>query len=226
MPRRHFMLPTRLMAGFLAALAFTAVALVAAPAAQAVTNPPYHRHVVRISNSDGRLETFNTDANGETWHHWNTPDGSRTPDYSLGGDAISGSPGLTKDASGKVHAFVVGTDHAVWVNWQRTASNRTSYGTTWTKMGGYLTSNVYAITNANSKMEIFARGGNGALYTKYQTATGPWSAWTSLGGNITSFPSAEAQADGGVKVIAFGTDGELYSIERPGAGCCWGTWQQ
>ena len=61
-------------------------------------------------------------------------------------------------------------------------------------------------SNKDGRLEVFARGNDGALWHIWQTAphAGPWSAWTSLGGDITSDPEVAAERAGWLEVFARG----------------------
>ncbi|GAB3943042.1 hypothetical protein GCM10027614_31100 [Micromonospora vulcania] len=53
----------------------------------------------------------------------------------------------------------------------------------WAGLGGNdLTTDLAVSANADGRLQAFVIGGNGALYSTWQTTTsGPWSAWTNLG---------------------------------------------
>ncbi|MFE2751514.1 hypothetical protein ACFXGA_05870, partial [Actinosynnema sp. NPDC059335] len=67
--------------------------------------------------------------------------------------------------------------------------------------------------NADGRIEVFARGGDGALWHIWQTApNNGWSGWQSLGGYITSPPVVMNNADGRLEVFVVGGDNALWHI--------------
>jgi acylphosphatase len=81
--------------------------------------------------------------------------------------------------------------------------------------------------NSDGRLEVFARGTDGALWHVWQEAphAGPWSGWASLGGVITSDPVAIDNSDGRLEVFARGTDSAVWHIwqQAPHAGP-WSGW--
>jgi hypothetical protein len=76
-------------------------------------------------------------------------------------------------------------------------------------------------------MEVYSRGGNNALYVRWQTATcGDWSRWASLGGISISYPvwRDKYPSDLRVKIVVCGTDHREWYRLRTGTGS-WGPWQ-
>jgi hypothetical protein len=118
------------------------------------------------------------------------------------------------NSDGRLEVFGVGTDDAVWHNWQTVAHAGPWSG--WASLGGVVTSDPSVFENSDGRLEVFARGTDDALWHAWQTAphAGPWSAWASLGGAITSDPVVVDNSDGRLEVFARGTDNAL-----------WHTWQ-
>ena len=110
-----------------------------------------------------------------TWSDWT----------SVGGKLLVGT-GPTEfswvyEANPSVGTFVTGTNHALYYYW---------WSTGWSNLGGYLTSSPGAAASPDASghgyyIDVFARGGNGALWWK-TTSGAPsgasWSAWMSAGG--------------------------------------------
>ncbi|GAB3943049.1 hypothetical protein GCM10027614_31120 [Micromonospora vulcania] len=53
----------------------------------------------------------------------------------------------------------------------------------WTSLGGNgLSTDLAVAANADGRLQVFVVGGNGSLYSMWQTTTsGPWSSWANLG---------------------------------------------
>ena len=67
------------------------------------------------------------------------------------------------------------------IGWEQTPGGNWSG---WYSLGGWI-DRLDVAKNADGRLEIFARGGDGALWHKWQTApNNGWSGWYSLGGWI------------------------------------------
>jgi hypothetical protein len=158
-------------------------------------------------NNDTRLEQFWVDS-GNVWHEWQPTIGGSwsNPVRLLPGAAADNVYGGTPSATlncpeqGKLHVYAIRkSDGHLVVSWQLVANAGPWHD--WYDLGGILTSNPDAVLDFDGRMEVFARGANGSLYTRWQTTRcGGWSAWTSLGGQIISYPTVVLGA-GGLHVV-------------------------
>jgi hypothetical protein len=142
---------------------------------------------------------------------------------SLGGVAV-GRPAMALGANNnETSVFVVGTDHALYTRWQTApSSNPAAFNPSWVSLGGYLTSDPAALRNCSGVMEVFARGGNGEIYTTWQKAPGgSWNVWASLGGIARSRPTLSANGCT-VSVSVIGADGRTWTKTR--SNWVWGSW--
>jgi acylphosphatase len=114
------------------------------------------------------------------------------------------------NSDGRLEVFGVGSDRAVWHNWQKAPHSGPWSG--WASLGGVVTSDPAVFINSDGRLELFARGADNALWHNWQTAphAGPWSGWNSLGGIITSDPEVVENSDGRLEVFARGLDGALW----------------
>ena len=78
--------------------------------------------------------------------------------------------GSINDPDGRLEVFARGTDNALWHIWQTAPSNGWS---TWSSLGGVITSNVSIQRNADGRLEAFVRGTDSALWHIWQTAPRP-----------------------------------------------------
>jgi hypothetical protein len=78
----------------------------------------------------------------------------------------------------------------------------------WESLGGVVTSGPGASSWSWGRLDVFARGGNNALYHKWYN--GSWSAWESLGGSILSAPAAVSWGTNRIDVFALGTNTALF----------------
>lgn len=211
--------------------AITMTLLITSSPAQALPlGPPFESYTWLAYNWDGTKEEFQI-ISGSVWHQWFRKDntccaGEGTIPGKPGGGAL-GSPtaDLNCPSQGKLHVFVVGDDSHLYASWQTVAGG--APWSSWTSLGGILTSNPQGYRDSSGRIEIFARGGNNALYTRWQTAAcGNWSSWTSLGGEMISYPDIRSVGTGNqfLKIAVCGTDHREWFRERNGAGTAWYPW--
>jgi hypothetical protein len=94
-------------------------------------------------------------------------------------------------------------------------------------LGGHdLHPNPSAIRNQDGRIEVFALGGDNALYHIWENAPGgDWHPWATLAGHDLKGPIVTAaNADGSLQVFVAGTDGNIYSIMQNGPNGGWGAW--
>jgi probable HAF family extracellular repeat protein len=104
---------------------------------------------------------FKSKAPGSTWSEW-APLGGR----------IIGNPEVTANADGRLEAFVLGSDNALWHISQ--SSPGSSAWNQWTSLGGYLLPNRLAVLESFSLVNAFALGGDQGLWEISQTLSGSW----------------------------------------------------
>ena len=108
---------------------------------------------------------------------------------------------LVTDAAGGVHAFVVGSDGALY---------HAPPGGTLTRVGGTLAQEpVSAARDADNRLAVFARGTDNALYWTIQ-AGDSWSAWVPLGTQLAGPPEALVNSDGRLEVFARGAGNQVH----------------
>lgn len=91
----------------------------------------------------------------------------------------------------------------------------------WNSLGGTLTSGASASSWGASRVDVFVKGTDNALW--YRTWNGTtWGAWTSLGGVLTSDPSAVSGGANQIDVFARGTDNSIW--HRAWNGTSWSSW--
>jgi subtilisin family serine protease len=143
------------------------------------------------------------------------PVGTWGPWASLGGNILAGtSPAACSPASGQTDWFVVGTNHQLYYT--------SNGGSSWTNLGGSLTSSPAAVSPSAGVIDVFARGTTGALYQKHYSGS-TWGAWTNLGGQIPAGTSPAACSWGASREGLFvqGTNGALYQNTWTGT---WSGW--
>jgi hypothetical protein len=112
--------------------------------------------------------------------------------------------------------FVTGGDHALWHGWYDEAGYHN-----FERLGGYLTSSPAAAVNYQKhdivpddlELHAFARGGNGALWSR-NTVKGldTWDSWHNLGGYLApGIGPAASSWDNGVDVFVVGGNHALWN---------------
>jgi hypothetical protein len=96
-----------------------------------------------------------------------------------------------------------------------------TYGIPWYSLGGVFTSGPAVASWGVNRLDVFARGGDNALWHKAWTGTG-WSGWYTLGGGLTSDPAAVSWGPNRIDVVARGTDNAIW--HRAFTGAQWGPW--
>ena len=190
-------------------------------------------------NDDGRLEIFATGSDSALWHIWQvTPNGPWGAWASLGkppGPVFITTPLVSANDDGRLEAFVIGSDRALWHIWQ-TAPGAPWGG--WASLGGPPTGNMvlypFLRKNDDGRLEVFvtaeshsAVGVTGTLWHVWQVApNGPWGAWASLGkptANISA-PTVRKNDDGRLEIFVNGSDGAIWHMWQLTAGGGWGSW--
>jgi hypothetical protein len=119
---------------------------------------------------------------------------------------------------------VQGTDGQLWHKWYTGTS-----WSGWQSLGGKLTSSAAAATApGSSRIDVFVRGTDGAIWQRTTTNKGSsWSGWTSRGGQIpvNTVPAACSWTSGRVDLFANGTDGQLWWKYTTNGGSSWTGWQ-
>ena len=95
----------------------------------------------------------------------------------------------------------------------------------WASRGGVITSNITLGRNSDGRLELFAKGTDGAVWHQWQTApSNGWSGWASRGGVITSNIAVASNADGRMEIFARGTDGAVWHMWQTAPSNGWSGW--
>ena len=135
------------------------------------------------------------------------------------------APAAARNADGRLEVFVRGIDNALWHRSQTAAGS--SVWSSWTSLGGILTSDPVVAQNADGRLEVCIRGNDGALWHISQSAPGAatWGVWSSLGGGLNGDAAIARNADGRLEVFVRGTDNALWHSSQVGAGGpAWSGW--
>ena len=150
--------------------------------------PGFAKALAVGQNQDGRLELFHIGTNNALYHNWQgTPNGLWGAGGPLQGfgqamavGLNAGLPGLPGPQDGRLEVFYIGTDNALYHNWQ-TAPNGTSGWASQAALGGFAKALAVG-ENEDGRLEVFYIGTDNALYHNWQTLAGGWSGEVRLGG--------------------------------------------
>jgi subtilisin family serine protease len=143
---------------------------------------------------------------------------------------ISGrAPALALNGEGRLELFVRGHGGALWLLWQE------QRGGAWLKepfsfgsAGGGFTGTPALALNGEDRLEVFARGQDGALWHRWQEQRGgAWSTgWVSLGaagGGFAGAPALALNGEGRLELFVRGQDGALWHRWQEERGGPWST---
>ncbi len=171
--------------------------------------------------SDGNsLDAFAQGAYHALWYKYLNDTTSWSSWEYLGG-YLTSSPAATSPVNGMIDVVARGPDGAVW--WKYTTNGGASWSN-WYSLGGQIPAGTAPTVSSwgAGRLDVFAKGTNGALWHKAYSGTSGWSSWQSLGGSPTSSPAATSRNTGGITVFARGTDGGIWY--RDYVGSSWGPW--
>jgi hypothetical protein len=183
--------------------------------------------------------------NGNLYATWQTSVGGNWNTWTaIGGTAPAGGitsrPSVVVNASGIQSLYARGADGNLYVTWQSGSG-----WAAWTLIGGAapaggMTGTPTAVIDPPGTayagiQAVYARCGDGNLYTTWQTSVGGgWAAWTAIGGpapagGMTGAPSVIIDPAGmpyaGIQAIyARCGDGNLYTTWQTSVGGGWAAW--
>jgi len=91
----------------------------------------------------------------------------------------------------------------------------------WENLGGVITSKPSAVSWANNRIDVVARGTDSAVYHRWWDGS-HWLGWESLGGTVQGGPAICSWASGRLDIFALGTDHHLYHRWYQGG---WSGWE-
>jgi peptidoglycan/xylan/chitin deacetylase (PgdA/CDA1 family) len=163
--------------------------------------------VVGARGTDGAL-WLRTNTQG-TWGAW----------QSLGG-VLAAAPAVVGDASGRIDAFVRGTNNQLYTRTRLLAGSWSA----WTSLGAGLASGPAAVSTGGGGLQVYVTRADHTVWGRSRSAAG-WAAWQSLGGLTYTAPAAAWDAPGGTTwLFVRGTDNTLYL--KQGRAGTWTGWQR
>ena len=170
--------------------------------------------VAAVRTSAGAVTAFVRGTDGAVWQ--TSAAGGAFPPLSRIESTIVGGPAAVSPFAGRIDLFAVGPDRALWHAYTSTdAQGRPTAFSPWENLGGFLTTSP-AVASAGGRLEISARGAEGALWSIAWTGSA-WSPWQPDGGVAISAPAVEV-AGGGYRVLVVGADGAVWNRQLSAAG--------
>jgi hypothetical protein len=170
-------------------------------------------------NSDGRLQVFVVGTNNQLYYKTQTSAGSSTWSSSWtslgGGLRANTDPVVIANSDGRLQAFVVGTNNALYYKTQ-TSANSSTWSSSWASLGGTIKADTSPAVarNDDGRLQVFVVGTNNQLDYRTQTSAGSstWSGWTSLGPALRGGTDSVviANSDGRLQAFVVGTNNALY----------------
>jgi ligand-binding sensor domain-containing protein/signal transduction histidine kinase len=187
---------------------------------------------VVAQNSDGRLEVFRVDAEGELYHKWQKEAGGDwSPWVSLGGWLMQ-DISVARESDGRLVVFAVDKMSRV-LRYKRRLDPIHPEGDwpTWSTLGKeeMVRAPVAVGQNLDGRLELFAVDAeNGSLRRIWETsASGDWSEWDNFGGRVDPGFVVGLNQDGQLEI--FGTDPSTHEClhryqQTPNGTTNWSSW--
>ena len=180
-------------------------------------------------DSNGRLEIFAVNPQGELRHRWQKQTAGDWSSWSTIGTNLAPGFVVISGLDGRMTVFAVQvSDHAV-VYAQQISTNSLDWSS-WTSLGGAVTAPLAAKLNSRGGFDLFATGlKDHHLHHIWESESGsPWSGWQTISANLLPDFALAVAADG--RFTIFGRDAAssniVHSIEIPGESPSqWGPWQ-
>jgi hypothetical protein len=116
----------------------------------------------------------------------------------------------------RADVFVRGEDGGLWHTWRVDGQDWAA----WASLGGRLTSDPAAVSDAYGSVHVFALGRDGVLLHRHYR-TNAWSSWESQGGAWSSAPGVASWGGSRLDVFLRGADNALYHRWRGALATPW-----
>jgi hypothetical protein len=157
-----------------------------------------------VSWGPGRIDVFARGQDNALWHKWY--DGGWSDWESLGG-YLTSAPAVASYRPGHLAVFYRGANNDL-----RYRSYEPLYAAGWSaeqSLGGEISSKPAAVSWGLWRIDVVARGMDGAVYRKW-FESGWWSGWERIDGQLAAAPAVASRGSGSLDLFALGTDKVLY----------------
>jgi hypothetical protein len=161
--------------------------------------------VAAFTNPDGRVEIFNIGSGGKMWQSWQSSPGGPFSAWTDRGGSWK-AVAVTQGYQGTWHLFAIDNNGSLS---HMAPSDGVPGWAPLSAPGGLV--HVAAMRNADSRIELLATDGSGAIYHSWQTAGGGanWSGWVQQTGQARDVAFG-MRAGGGWSMYQVGTDNRVY----------------
>lgn len=142
-------------------------------------------------NADGRLEVFVVGTDGALRHRWQRDGGGWASDWVVrDGTGFVGTPAVASNLDGRMELMVRSDDGRLWHAWQ--LEENLGFADGWRELGNQPLDDVAGDPqfgrNADGRVEVFVRRGDGTLWHTWQHAANQtWADWEWFGADVDSF---------------------------------------
>jgi hypothetical protein len=168
--------------------------------------------IAAAARTDGRMEVFGTNDEGEARHASPAP-GARImswDSFGLAGTVLR-SVAADRNAAGLVEVVALASDGTIWHRWQ-TAATASTY-TPWVQMDGSLRA-VALARNGDGTLELLGTNAVGQAYHRTGAGQNNWQSWVAFDAptSVEGLRSIAAETNhaGRVEVFAVGSDGSIW----------------
>ena len=197
----------------------------------------YHRntgHQAVAANADRRTEIFALGADHHIYHNWQTSPGGGFQGWSIFSPSpqLVSDPGVGLNSDGRLESFATGGDGNLYHLWQTAPSSGWSGIFSLAHPPGVAIQGIPAVAgNADGRLEVLVRGGDGGLWHMWQIGDGGgWSAWSALstpdGGLLVTDITSGRNSDGRLEVAGVAADGLVWHIWQLAANSAWSGWER
>lgn len=177
-------------------------------------------------DSDGRLELFQVDFDGEVRHRWQRENNGDWSPWAILGGAFLPGIAANLDAEGKLEVFAIDQNHHL--GWIHQTARDVNEWSQWTSLGGMVDPPVVVGQDADGRLEVFAMDTSGRQVRHlWQTnLSNGWSEWGGLGEGPADGLAVAKNHDGQLEL--FGTDASHHLVhcwqQRANSSIDWSAW--
>lgn len=168
-----------------------------------------------VSWSDGRIDIFARDTNGQLVHKW--WDGGWSG-WEVNMGAITGKPAVASQEWGSLDVLARNASNQLIIRSYRRASGWSAWGT----IGGALSSDPAAVSWGPGRLDVFARNASNHLQHWWWATGAGWSAAEDLGGSVLSAPAVTSWGANRLDIFARNSANRL--VRRSWANR-WSAWE-
>lgn len=146
---------------------------------------------------------------------------------------FASEPVVASDGRGRLIAFGVGVDGALWISPQQVSLDSTTRWGEWSSLGRPTSASGLAGQPAvgvdtDGRIHVFVRAADGTLWTERQNLVGGrWPGWwrNPLAAHVAGDPVTARDSTGALQILITVTDGRILVNRQAGPGGPWAGWR-